>query len=459
MALTGQGARQAARENLAIATGYGILDRDFRKKLGMKVPKYKALSIFRQLKGKMEPAKKVKNHQYYFYEEGEWFNAAVSIAARANSGSADVDITLSTADHFDTGTKSYPTVGQLVVFTNETVGYVYSINRTVANAHVLTVRPYNAAQDVRTAAVVAGTIALYGNIQPEKSTEVESRVPYISKVTNRIHTSRAKYEVTDHAAQHETEFEYEGKSWLYVKGIDETSDRFAMEEELNLILTPASDGTLVDSSSNTLNGATGLIPQITTSGQTFEYDGDFTFSDFQDLALLADDNYGDDEYILFTGKNLQLSLDSWLVDFTKAGDTGISFNWFDGGKKQAVSFDFKSAHIGGVSWHFNTLPLFSHAGSLGAGDMPYRYMGLGIPTGNTKDPDNGGASVPYLQLHYSPPQGAAHTIQGDIKVWETGADARSNPTNDEETREIHMISYKGLAVRNREKFIKMTLPS
>lgn len=456
MALTGQGSRQAAREDLSIATGYGILDRDFRRKLGMKVPKYKALSIFRQMKGKMEAQRKVKNHQYYFYEEGDWFNAAATIAVAANTGSVDVNVTLSAADHFDTGSKSYPTVGQLVVFSNETVGYVYSINRGTPSGHIVLIKPYNASQDVRTAAAVGSTLVFYGDINPEKSTEVESRVPYVSKVTNRIHVSREKYEVTDFAAQHEVEFEYDGKSWLYPKGIDETSDRFAMQEELNLILTPASDGTLADSASNTLNGATGVLPQITASGQTFEWDGDFVKGDFDDLALLIEDNYGDSEYVLGEGRNLAISLENWLIDFTKNGDTGVTYNWFDGGKKQAISFDFVSAYICGISWHFSVWPLFSHAGSLGAGDMPYRYQGCAIPTGTTKDPESGN-QAPYMQLHYSPPQGAANLIQGDIKVWETGADAKSGATNDEETREIHMISYKSIAMRNREKFVRIVL--
>jgi hypothetical protein len=452
-----QGARQATRENLAIATGYGILDRDFRKKLGMKVPKFKALSVFRLIKGKMEPQKKVKNHQYYFYEEGDWFNAAATIAVRTNTGSTDVDITISTADHYDTGSKSFPRVGNLVVFSNETVGYVYSATRTTPNAHVFVIKAYNAAQDVRTAAVVGGTVTFYGDINPEKSTEVETLVPYVSKVTNRIHVTREKYEVTDFAAQHETEFEYEGKSYLYVKGIDETADRLAMKEELNLILTPASDGTLADAAGNTLNGATGMFPQITSSGQTFEHDGDFTKADFDDLVLTVDDNYGDDEYMVGRGRNLSISMENWLIDFTKNGDNAISFNWFDGGKKQAVSFDFVSAYIGGISWHLTTWPLLSHAGSLGAGVQPWRHQGCFIPCGNTKDPDNGGAQVPYLQLHYSPPQGSASAVQGDLKVWETGADARPNPTNDEETREIHMITYKSLCMRNREKFIRAIL--
>ena len=451
MALPGQGARQASIENLAIATGYGILDRDFRKQLGMKVPKYKALSILRELDGKMEPIKQVKEHQFYFYEEGDWFNASCTIAAAANSGS-NVLVTLSVADHYDTGTHSYPVVGQLVNFENEIVGYVVSINRAVANAHVVTIAPYNAAQTVQTAAVVGQSLCFYGNIQKEASVGTEMRVVNISKITNRIHTSREKYAVTDFAAQNEVEFEYDGQKWLYVKGIAETADRFAMEEEMNLLLTPAYDGTLQDAGSVVLSGATGLIPQITTNGQSFDWDGDFTFTDFQDLTLVIDDNYGDDEYMFSQGKNLNLSLLSWLTDFSKYQNSGVSFDYFDGRKEQALAFNFTTIMIGGVTFHMNVWPVLSHSGSLGAGNMPYRYMGICIPCGITKDPDRN-ASVPYLQLAYAPPQGAAHTIQGDIKVYETGGDAKNNPTSDEEARYIHMVSYKSLQVRNREKFI------
>lgn len=451
MALTAQGSRQATRESLAIATGYGILDRSFRKELGMKVPKYKALSILRELDGKMAPIKMTPRHQYYFYEEGDWFNASITISAKANSGS-DILITLTTGDHYDSGARSYPTVGQLVVFENETVGYIKSINRTTPNAHVLTVSPYNAAQAVQTAAVVGQSLCCYGNIQPEKSLQTEMRIPNISKITNFIHTTRERYSVTDWAEQNEVEFEYDGQKYLYVKGIAETADRFAMQEELNLLLTPANDGTLVDASSNQLLGATGLIPQITTNGQSFEYDGDFTMGDFDDLVLTIDDNYGDDEYMVGQGRNLSLSMKNWLVDFSKFQNTGVSFNYFDGGKQQALSFDFVTMALGGVTFHMGVWNILSHAGSLGAGNMPYRHMGIFIPCGNTKDPQSQNM-VPYLSLHYSPPKGAPHTIQGDIKVYETGGDAKSNPTSDEQIRDIHMISYKSLAVRNREKFI------
>jgi hypothetical protein len=448
MALLGS---SASSENVAIATGYGIHDRDFRKKLGAKVPKHKALSIFRELEGKMEKMAKTSRHEYYFYEEGDHLNTACTIAVVGSPLDASVTLTLSAADHFDIGSGtnngSYPVVGQLVVFENETVGYV-SAKGGSDNAHTVTIKQLNTSQLVGGASVVGGSISFGGNAQKEGSTATQGRVPNVTKITNYITTARENYSVTDFAAQNEVEFEYKGQKFLYPKGIDDTVDRFSAQEEFNLIIAPASSG-LTDASSNAIQTAGGLIPQIADNGLSKEYLGAPDMSTFDDIVLALDNNYGDDEYLVGCGINLSLGLKNWLNDFA---DSSASFKFFDGGKEQALKFDFKGIMIGGVDFYFQTWNGLSHKGSLGAGDMPYRHMGIMIPCGSTKDP-NTNEQVPYMRLRYAEPQGAAHEVQRDIKVWETGANAKKGATSDELVRDIHMVSYKGLEIRNREKFM------
>jgi hypothetical protein len=443
------GSRQGT-DNLALATGYGILDRDFRKQLGMKVPKFKALSIFRELEGRMEPMAKTIVHDYYFYEEGDWFNAACTIAVADVSTPNQVTITISAADHVNSGANSYPLLNNLVVFENETVGFVSAVNRTVASAHTFTIKRLNSSQDVQAAAVLGTKAVFYGSVFGEASDTPETRVPVVTKVTNTIHTTRKAYKMTDWATQNETEFEFKGQKYLYVKGLEETADQFSMEEELNLILTPAASG-LTDASSNALKTATGLIPQITSNGQSVEYFDEPDLAFQQDTVLTIDANYGDDEYFIGQGRDVSLANDNWLVDFTKYGDTRISYNAFDGGQQQALKFDFKSIELGGVTMHFDTWAILSHQGSLGAGDMPYRNMQIMIPTGSGLDEQRN--SVPYMRMRYSEPAGAPWEVQGDVKIWEHGGASRRGATNGIQQRFVEYISYKGLEIRNREKFV------
>lgn len=442
------GSRQGT-DNLALATGYGILDRDFRKQLGMKVPKFNVLSIFRQLDGRMEAMEKARVHNPYFYEEGDWFNASVSIAAADVGTPGQVTITLSAADHFDSGAKSYPLVNQLVIFEDETVGFAYSINRSTPNAHTVLIKPTNASQNVQAAAIIGTRVIFYGNVFGEDSDTPETRVPYFSKITNTIHTSRKAYKVTDWSAQNETEFEYNGQKFVYVKGLDELSDQFSMEEELNLFLTAQID-TLVDASGASLKSANGLIPQITSNGQNVEYLDEPDLAFFQDTILTVIDNYGDDEYFIGQGVNFTAGTDNWLVDFTKYSDTGISYNAF-GGKEQAIKFDFKSIMTCGVTLHFQTWKILSHKNSLGSGDMGYKYMGLMIPSGSGLDENRN--RVPYMRIRFSDPQGAPWEVQGDVKVFETGGASKRGATNGKQERIVEMISYKTLEIRNREKFV------
>lgn len=433
--------------NLALATGYGVLDREFRRDLGMKVPKYRALSIMRQLEGRMAPMELTRNHEYYYWEEGDWFNANITIAAIDTSTPGVVVVTLSAADHQNTGTTSYPLENQLAIFEDETVGFVSVKDTTNASAHTLTIKKLNNDQDVQAAAVIGSKIVLYGGVFGESSDTPGTRVPYVSKVTNYIHTNRVASKITDWSAQNETEFEYNGQRFLYAKGLDELADRFAMEEELNMILTPLA-ASLTDKNSNALKTVNALIPQIRSNGQNVEYIDEPDLAFMQDTVLTIDANYGDDEYFIGQGRRASLANDNWLVDFTKGGDNRISFNAFDGGQQQAVSFDFKSISLGGVTMHFDTWPIFSHQGSLGQQSYP-DFM-LGIPAGMGLDENRN--AVPYLRMRFAKPEGAAWEVQGDIKVFEHGGASRRGATNGVQNRYVEMISYKSIEIRNREKF-------
>ena len=447
------GENYASIQAAGLVSGYDIYDRDFYKKLVKKVPRASALKWMRGVKGYMAK-RQARRFTYYFHEEGQWMSANATISAVIDN-TTNVDITLSAADHIDSGTSSFPVVGQTVVFENEACGYVFSIDRSVANAHKVRVYPVDTTiNNILASAVVGTTMTFYSNAQQEESVATESRTPRTTKVTNFIQTFRDSYKVTDHAKANQTEFEYNGQKFLHPKGIDDMMDRFELQEELGLLLNPSSNN-LVNAGGKTIQLAKGLIPQITDNGNTLEYFGTPDMTTVDDAILILNRSYGEREYVVGQGLNLNLGWKNWLVDFNQNADKGVSFSGFgENGKTQALRFNFNSISIEPFTFHMQTWDVFAHSDTLGAGNMPYKDMAVFIPMGTTRNVgDEGNDYEPYLQLVYADPGGAPHQNKGDHMLFSDGALAPGGATNDGMYWRINAVSYKGLEVRCRNKFL------
>lgn len=446
------GAVYAANENYVLISSYDIYDRDYHQELFNRVPRASALSWMRSIKGYMSK-RQVNRHEYYFYEEGQYMAAAAEIAVAVDN-TTYVTVTISAADHDNAGTESFPVVGQTVVFSDESIGYVQALSRSSANAHTFDIYPANSGVDLVAAAQLGTICVFYSNAQIEKSAATEGRIPKVDKVTNFIQTFREKYEVTDHAEQNQTEFSWKGQKFLHVKGIDETTQRFALQEEMGLLINDSSEN-LNDAALIKVQLAKGLIPQITDNGNTLEYFGKPDMTTFDDAILLLNKNYGDHEYVVGMGLNASLGMKNWLIDFAAGGDNNISF----ASEKQQLNFNFKRIFIEPYMFNCQTWDIFSHADTLGAGTLPYKDMMVFIPTGKTKNPNyygtggTGNDYEPYCQIAYARIPGAPHENKGDHKMWETGANARTGATDDILTRAIHMASWKSLELRCRNKFL------
>ena len=443
-----------SNENYTLISGYDIYDRDYYKYLIGKVPRASALKWMRNVKGFMK--RKATRHEYYFHEKGQWYPTVCTIAA-ASDQSTFVRITIASADHDVSGTQSYPTLNNTVLFENEVVGFVRALSRAVDSAHTFDVYPADTTNvNVVAAAVVGSKCSFFGNAHKENSTATDTRIPKTTKVTNYIQTFRGGYKVTDHASQNETEpIMIKGKKFLHPVGIDDEMDRFEMAIENSMLVGTASSG-LTDASSNSIRTVKGLIPQVTDSGNTLEYYGSPDMSTVDDAIMILNNSYGEHEYMVGQGIKINLAWKNWLIDFAKYKDN-VSFSSFDGGEKQALNFNFKGINIEPYSFYFQTWDCLGHPDSLGAGNMPYPDMAIFIPMGSTKneDPGGGGNQESYLQLVYSPTNQAANQDKGTYATWSTGALAPGGATNDEANWMVHVIGYQGLEVRCRNKFLVM----
>jgi len=440
-----------------LVSSYDIYQRDYYKKLIQRVPKAAALQWMRVVKGYMGK-RKAKRFQYYYHENGQWMSASATVTTVVDNGT-NATITLAPGDHLNGGKQSFPVVGQTVLFENQTAGYVYSVNRTVDSAHTVTVYPVDSTNyNIIAAAVVGSSMVFYSNAQQEQSSATESRTPNTDKVTNYIQAFRESYLASDFAQGNETEFEWNGIPFLHPLGIDEMMDRFAYQEDLALLVNPASNA-LTNANSKNIQMATGLIPQINANGNTLEYFGTPDMTTVDDAILILNRSYGEHDYIVGQGLNLNLGWKNWLIDFNLNSDKNISFDAFDKGKEQAVSLNFKSINIEPYNLHMQTWDCLAHSDSLGAGNMPYKDMAVFIPMGTTMNPEPGDGyndREPYLQLVYADCGGAAHENKGDHRVWSDGALAPGGATSDAAFWRINAMSYKGLEIRCRNKFLILT---
>ena len=453
------GSGQNAQLSYEIITPYGIYKDDVLEQLGARVPKAQALSWMRKLAGsgaggRMVPKRIAKQHKVSHYEERDHLRFRATIASADNGTANETTITLSTADHFDSGKNSIPKVGDTAVFTTEATGYVTAVDKTTDNAHTVTIQEQNSSEDVQTPAVAGASVVFFSNEQGGGSKKRGSHVPGFDRYDFEIATTREDIEIEDHEVQNGTWFTYKGQDKVYVKALDEMADKFAMKEELKLLIGKTSEN-LTSPEGKDIHSGTGLIPQATAGGINFDYFGSPSLTTLENLELLYNKFYGDNENLIVSGINADQGWRKWLLDFTEGGGRDISFA---GKSKQEIGINMKSAHIGSYTFHFDTWEILSHAGTLGADGMPYADMILGIPLGG------GNAYIPgqdgymekeyrdYFRLVYAPaPSTGGGRIVDDAYIWEYGAFA-PNHSSDEAVRGVSMISYKTLELMCINKF-------
>jgi hypothetical protein len=456
----------AAQPSYELFNPLDIYQDEIYQKTAKTVPYMSSLSWLKALKGRYSK-RKVRRHEYSFYEEGQFMKAACTIQSITPNG-AKFDIVLSAGDHSDVGgtdETSFPVEGMTCLFQDgKTTGYVESKNETTAGAHVVTVKKLNSSQDIGTVATAGSVIMFFSNAQPERSGKTTPRVPQFEKITNKMQTLREYFDTTDFEVQNMVEFEtQDGKKYMYYKGIEDTAQRFEFQKETAVLLTPESSS-LTDKNGKPVQTAFGLIPQIEQHGINLEYYNEPDGASFDEVILALDNNYAEKSYIVGHGLNLMLKLKNFLVQFGANGTGNISFAPFDGGEAQAIKLNFKSYSVGAYEFYFQQWDIFSHKDSLGAANLPFRHMGIFIPSGNTRNPDPNKPAgspdyEPYIQL-VSPTWGVAlnkNIDKGDYLMWETGALAGQGPTSDIMEVGVNFYSQISLEQRCRHKFAKWEL--
>lgn len=402
--------------------------------------------------GKLIP---VKGDEYNHHEEDILIPVQV-IASVANGSGSDVIVTLDSSSHANSGKNSYPRIGNLVQFKNKATGLIIDKSEVSDNAHTITVRPVNASQNVQTAAIAGDSFIVYSSaFESGTSGFTKAVIPTVTKVTNQLQTFSEFFQIDSHAEEDETWITYtnpttkQSESRYHIKGEADTVDRFLMQEELGLFITPQSDANLKDLNNNKILTTKALIPTLEESGNIIDYTTAPTMTTYDNLIKLWNSNFADEEHIMGEGLNFSLKNKNFHVDLAKNG--AISYNTFgggDNGSKRALELGFASVSYCGYTIHIKRMNILSHASTTGAPGFPYPDYFITIPMGKGRDPKTR-ELIDYFAIRYKKLGGKGN--RDHWKVWETGGGSDAG-TDSSLKRRVNYASVKGLQMFGAKRY-------
>ncbi len=453
----------------AILSPLQIHNPDYYNELFGKYPRASALSWLKAM-GRSQPRTLPKraagNLTYRVAEETNAFQMAALVSTATNVvGATTVNLTIHPDYHSPRTGHSRAIRNATVLFPNQTIGFIESVNRTGAQ-DVALVKPA-AGEDIQAAAAAAVAaaqpIVIYANAQPEASDRPEGIVPDIEEYENGLQVFRKNYPVTDLAMIPTTYFKINGTPHLYAKGIVDTAENFELEIELSQIINKKSVN-LTDADQKGVNMFEGIIPAVRAEGGNFFYNPaattpEPTLTTFENFVKMMTKIYGDRQYIGGIGQGLNIALQRFLVTFANESNTVVNFSQFPGGREQAVSLNFQWINYTNRQIMWQEWDVFNDPAILGANGHAYSDSGLFIPAGTVRNPtptEGQPENVPYLVHVYADPQMPAPYNKGDHAVFETGMLASQGPTESKAARFYEFYGIQGFEIRARSKFIWFT---
>lgn len=388
----------------------------------------------------------VPSREFFHFETKGKLHSAVQLnggALASVAPGAAINVTI-TNDYVDGG-RSPLRVGEVVE--NAATGVQYKIT-AVASATACTIVPLIATIDANDDLGASSTaFLLFRGITEagEASSKFNSLTGLTEKKTFYTTEIREDFSITDRAKIEELYFEVNGQAYYTYKGLDEAVRRFMNNKEFKLMF-----GSAATNITGTV-GTTGLIPQIKAGGQNYQWGGDsaFTIEDFHALARLADFNGGAQEYHFLMDSYLRTAVDDAL--FAKYQNGAIVWANAGGSQDVAVKYGFDSLKIDGTTFHLKKYLPFNAEAVYGVAPSTslYKNSGILIPMKEGRDAQTGD-KLPSLRMVYNEVEPGK-----EVKVWETGALAKT-PTSDKMELNVHHMAYCGIQVFAANQYISVT---
>lgn len=359
-----------------------------------------------------------------------------------------VTFTLTAGSHYDSGSKSPIRVGEIVEIASTGIqGKVVSVNKTSAGAHTATVEPLKSTEQFESATLDgrldASEWILFRGMAAvgEASSKGDAMIPRVEEVINYVSEIREDWQVTDKGLIEEVWF---GDNYSY-RGLDEAVRRFMNNKEFTCIF--GKNITNTDASSTSKN-TKGMVQQIEERGTGVTYTaGSLDRAKLHEVTRALDFNGGSLENHLLADVYLRQELDDELFDLYNAG--AILYATAGGSKEIALQYGFGSITMDGYTFHIKKYMPFSPEAVYGAtpSDHAYKNYGLVIPMGEGRDAKTGDR-YNSIELTYNQINGK------DLRVWETGALAKT-PTSDKAELNVHHLCYAGIRLFGANRFVRL----
>ncbi len=420
----------------------------------------------------------VEGRDFFHIEDaGKLMVAVTSLNAVVAPGvGTTVTVTLSTNDHYDSGTKSPIRVGETARIASSGIeGKVLTINTATPNGHFCTIRPLKstlAFVSAGSANLLAGEIIKLGSNTEagEASSNINPQIPIDVKVTNTTTEIRDDWTATDRSEMEKVWYNYmadggfgsagikRGKQGAFTyKGLVEANRRFL--NNVNFKLQFGGTQTNTGLNAGTV-GTKGFVPEIVSRGNAVTYSlGSLNIAKIHAITaqMMVNGNPAQNQWLMDIFQRQEF--DDTLFAQYPAG----AFVWGSNSASEAasVAYGFDSFKIDnymlqlGLNTAFNTE--VTH-GKTPTTDQ-YRNFGMIIPQGgvNTKFDTGTGpktGKIKNLQVMYQEPLGGG-TIQNGVKVWEYGGNAEVNMTGTL-NHSVSMVTYQGVRAAGLQQFFSVT---
>jgi hypothetical protein len=430
---------------------------EYKDKLVAKYGNSSYLLVKELLGGAVYKEESTSTATYSHFEKGRSFGVGIVNANVVGiTVGANVIFTAKSPDSYNNvaGTQSPYNVGQTVkIRSNGRKGQVLAVDRTTANAFLVTVKPLgnvSFASGTSNVQLTAGdAIEAIGGTQlaGESSLGQLTTQPKMYRYDNTASQFRVGCKQSDLAGMNKSQIDF-GDGDFYIGKL--------AKDNMNLQMIYSMEEGIMEGvpyANTTSIGTIGVLPEVAARGGEADYltTASYGIDDFQRVTRIIDNNGGAAEYHILQDLNQRQMMNKSLFGLYPNGM--VSYGSVGFGSEAAVALGFKSFSTDTTSFHFHRYKGFSAPSQFGyipnATTGDYRAdFGLAAPQGSTRDAKTN-ETMAFMSVVYQ----KNPDIPTNQKIYSWGLGYTQGTKTEEASNSFHQIAYAGSRVVAAEQFI------